>query len=117
MNWWVIDDFTYNITYKDGSISDETIIYEKAIEGIKNGTPIMLHYYDTKQYSSDKSKTHWVIIVGYDENSTSIDDLIVCDPSTRDDTCVNALWTLRESKTWNMPDVSQYYYGYVTTSK
>ena len=109
--WGNIKDFGYYNTKRNGDITESTII-SMAIESIRNNTPMMLHYYTD-------SLTHWVIVVGCDENTASIDDLIVCDPYTNEETCVNTPWTFKESRGKNMKnvDISDIHFGYVTTYK
>lgn len=104
-------DFPYaafDNTYKDGNVSASTI-YQKAKDSIEHGRPMMLHYYG--------SNTHWVVPVAYDESSTSISTLTVCDPYTRNSsTATNTPWSLSESQSYNANGISSFSYGYVTSS-
>lgn len=108
---------SYDITNKDASL-DKSPVYAKAVEQIKLGRPMMIHYYDQPVYVSGNN-SHWVVAIGYNETNGNIDNLIVADPTTSNDTLsyTNATWTLSKSRDWNMNNASTYYYGYVTTNK
>ena len=106
----------FNINFKNGPVSKD-IIYEKAVESIQSRAPMMIHYYGRTDGPDSAYKEHWVIPVAYDPNDKShdIDSLLVCDPYTRETTCINTAWTLKSSREYNAKDVSSFNYGYVTT--
>lgn len=112
--WSKVPNVTMGIAYKDGNVADTTV-YAKAIEQIKVGKPLLIHY-----YISGKSRQHWVVAVGYQNTNGSLGNLIVYDPSVRNSTGpVNTPWTFAESKGYNFYSVSStetVYYGYVTTA-
>ena len=108
LDWSKVPYADFDETDKDGNVSP-SVIYQKAKDSIEHGRPMMLHYYG--------SNTHWVVPVAYNENSTSISTLTVCDPYTRnDDTTTNTPWTLSESQSYNAHGISSFSYGYATSS-
>jgi len=117
LNWGAVPGVAFMNTYKDGSVSAEEI-YALAVDSINNGYPIMIHYYDEPVYNPN-GNTHWVIPVAYDENNPGLENITVCDPTTRNVTyAVNKTWSLSDSFDYNMKkenDSTPYYYGFVLT--
>lgn len=112
MYWDRVYGVTFNNTYKDTS-TDPSVIYSKAVESIKAGKLMMIHYFDTEVYDINNSESHWVIPIAYGDN---LDSLTVIDPYTDKTNCVNTPWSFARSKQFNMRTVTTFYYGYATSS-
>ena len=119
--------FSWNLNFDyascDGSMKDAgsnaSSIYQEVVDAIECGKLVAIHYY-INQSNPHSGKEHWVVPVAYNSSNTSLDNLVVYDPMTRDNGADTTLWTLSQSKSYNMKseyesDVT-FYYGYVTSS-
>ena len=110
-----------------------TNLYNKIVTEIKNGRPVMVHYYYTYEIEDEteckvKTGEHWVLATNYDYNNdktdieSKVDSIMVCDPSVKDSSPYAMELepkTIAESKrhnTWKKR-ITPYSYGYVTSSK